>query len=103
MIPASRARLYAIADYNIFDEKERDDYKSTFGIYGTFQGIYFDLYDHKRDDRINVNYCDKMDYKLFEKSLLELMKNATPKEYTALPCWGFKRGNDKKIYEWKNN
>src|SRR5436190_1476462 len=63
------ARLYSVADYNIFDEDTHDTYKCIFQLDGTFDGMYFNLYDYKRDEMIHVNYCDKMDYKLFQKTL----------------------------------
>jgi hypothetical protein len=80
------ARLYALVNYNIF--QETDQYKSSFGITGTYKGDVFTLYDYKCDEAIHIG-CHgaclipelsniELDIKSFKKDLLEVMKETKP-------------------------
>ncbi|XWV25585.1 putative ORFan [Tupanvirus deep ocean] len=89
------ARLYALAGWNIFDLC--DQYKTTFEVCGTFNGEVFTLYDYKEDNKIHIGGRESLDTIGLQKVLLELMDNATPKEYTASYHYGSEGG-----YSWYN-
>lgn len=88
------ARLYALADYNIFEET--DKYKISFCVSGTYKGKVFTIYDYKCDEMLHIG-CrgagigfgikkydkDNLDMELFKTELLEKMSMVEPKNYTA--------------------
>lgn len=76
------ARLYSLANYNIFEEG--DQHKLSFELSGRFNDEVFSLSDYKEDNMINIGgHFRKLDVELLKKYLLKIMKATAPKEFEA--------------------
>jgi hypothetical protein len=75
------ARLYNLANYNIF---EVDGPESTFNIIGKFNDMEFVLKDYYGNHYcIIIHYDRKLDINLLKKHLIELIQKTNPKRYIA--------------------
>ena len=94
------SRLYYLADYNIFADRNRGDiYKSSFGINGSYEGKRFSLYDYKDDERIHIGGDDNLNLDGLKHQLLCMMETANEPSFVTHSNYTFPVHE----YSWPTN